>query len=176
CVFPIDVVAGLVKRHKTLPGKSLIGLYAPVETGDAAPRFLAVLDDSLPFFFVGNERPVLFAVGGDLQLVGVRVGKINASFSRSAESVFGARVALVGAAQGRNQFQHTIEIVLAYVESDVQRAAMPFRAVRQCCYRPNTEQLVMGELEKGFVVIFAHRSKAEGFGVKSLRAIQVSGF
>src|SRR4030095_5185146 len=134
----------------------LTRLYAPVETGDAAPRFLAVLDDALPFLFVGNERPVLFAVGGDLQLVGVRVGKINASFSRSAESVFGARVALVGAAHGRNQFQHTIEIVLAYVESDVHRATMPSCAVRQRRYRLNTEQLVIGKLEKSFVVIFVH--------------------
>ena len=63
--------------------KSLAGFYASVEAGNAASLFLAVLDDSLPFFFVGYERPVLFAVGGDLQLVGVRVGKINASFSRS---------------------------------------------------------------------------------------------
>jgi hypothetical protein len=83
---------------------------------------------------------------------------------------------LVGAAQGRNQSQHAIEIVLAYVEGDVNRAAMPLRAVRQCRYRLNAEQLVIGELEKSFVVIIAHRSKAEGFGVKSLRTIQVRGF
>ena len=117
----------------------MAGFYASVEAGNAAALFLAVLDDSLPFLFVGNERPVLFAVGGDLQLVGVRVGEINASFSRSAESVFGARVALVSAAQSRNQFQHMIEIVLAYVEGDVNRAAMPFRAVRQRRYRLDAE-------------------------------------
>jgi hypothetical protein len=78
-------------------------------------------------------------VSGDLELVGVRVGEINTSFSRRTESVFGTRVALVSAAQGRNQFQHTIEIVLAHVEGHVNRAAMPFRAVRQRRYRLDAE-------------------------------------
>ena len=57
----------------------------------------------------------------------------------ATESVFGARVALVSAAQDGNQFQHTIEIVLAHVEGDVNRAAMPFRAVRQRRYRLDAE-------------------------------------
>jgi hypothetical protein len=49
-------------------------VYAAVEAGDAASRFWRF--SMIRFhFFVGNERPVLFAVGGDLQLVGVWVGK-----------------------------------------------------------------------------------------------------
>src|SRR5262249_24386928 len=99
-----------------------------------------------------------------------------ASFPRRAESVFGARVALINAAQGWNQSQHAIEIILADVKRNVNRAAMSFRPVRQCRDRVNAKQLVIGELEKRFAVIFTHRSKAEGFGIKSLRALQVGRF
>jgi hypothetical protein len=83
---------------------------------------------------------------------------------------------LVNAAQSWNQSQHTIEIVLADVKCNVNRAAMSFRPVGQCRDRLNAKQLVIGELEKSFAVIFTHRSKAEGFGIKSLRALQVGRF
>src|SRR5262249_54258119 len=59
---------------------------------------------------------------------------------------------------------------------NVNRAAMSFRPVGQCRDRLNAKQLVIGELEKSFAVIFTHRSKTEGFGIKSLRALQVGRF
>src|SRR6266850_8593519 len=80
----------------------LIGFDAAVEARQSSAEFFSVLLCSLPFFFVGNERPVFFAEGGDLQLVGIRVGEIDASFSRRAQAVFGAKVALIGAAAGGN--------------------------------------------------------------------------
>ncbi len=85
------------------------------------PSFSSVLLGSLPFFFVGNQRPVLFAERGDLQLVGIRVGKINASFSRRAQAVLRAKVALVGAAAGGNKLEHPVEVFLADVERHVNR-------------------------------------------------------
>ena len=98
------------ERH----GRSLlIGFDAAVEARQASAEFFAILGCSLPLFFVGNERPVFFPERGDLQLVGIRVGKINASFARRAQAVLGAKIALIGAAAGGNQLEHAVEIFLA---------------------------------------------------------------
>ena len=85
----------------TAPSSSAAPTTA-VEARQASAEFFSILFRAFPLLFVGNERPVLFAKGGDLQLVSIRVGKIYAAFSGRAQTVLRAKVALIGAAAGGN--------------------------------------------------------------------------
>src|SRR5207302_526773 len=113
---------------------------------------------------------------GQLKLIGIRIGEIETSFSPRAQPVLGAKIALIGAAPRRNQFQHAIEVFLADIERDVDRPAVPLGAIGQRGNRTNADHLVIGKLEEGFTLIFAYRFKPERFGIKSLGAREIGGF
>src|SRR6185503_10329967 len=79
-----------------------IRFTAAIKTGEPSAQLFSIFRSALPLFFVRDQGPIFFAQSGDLQFVAVGIGKINASFAGCAQTVLGAKIALIGAAAGRD--------------------------------------------------------------------------
>src|SRR5689334_12907388 len=143
-----------------------IGFDAAIEARQAAAELFAVLSGALPFFLIGNERPVFLTESRDLQFVRVGIGKVNASLPRRAQPVFGAKVTLIGAAAGRDQLEHPVKVFLADVECHMHRAAVPPGAIGKRGHLLYSKKLMIGKFEKMLPVDLAGNPKAERFAIE----------